>query len=148
MERIINFIQLTENFGTAGQPTVDQFKIVADNAYQHVINIGMPDHPDAVPNEGELVTRLGLNYLHLPVPFGNPEPRHVKWFCNMLSQISEEKVFIHCIMNYRVSAFMYHYLSKFEKLDEASSRSPIFETWKLEPEWEELMSWSSHQIGL
>ncbi len=148
MERIRNYRQLTENFGTAGQPTADQFKIIADNGYQHVINIGMPNHPDAVPNEGELVTSLGLSYLHLPVPFDNPAPYQVRCFCNILSQINDDKVFIHCIMNYRVSAFMYHYLSKVENRDEASSRSPIFEIWKLEPEWEKLMSWSAHDIGL
>ena len=67
-------MQLTENFATAGQPSADQFSIIADNGCQHVINIGMPDHPDALSNEDELVSTLGMNYLHLPVPFGNPTP--------------------------------------------------------------------------
>ena len=148
METIRNFVQLTENFGTAGQPTVDQFSTIAAHGYKHVINIGMPDHPDALPNEGEVVSALVMNYIHIPVPFESPTPDHVKLFCNLLAQIKHEKVFIHCIMNYRVSAFMYHYLSKVENLDEIKSRSVMFQKWKPEPAWEEVMSWTSSDIGL
>lgn len=148
MERIRNFVQLTENFGTAGQPSVDQFPIIAETGYQHVINIGMPDHSDAISNEGEIVSALGMNYIHIPVPFDTPTPEHVRLFCKILSQIKQEKVLIHCIMNFRVSAFMYHYLSKIEKRDEVNSSSTMFQIWNMEPAWEELMSWSETDLGL
>jgi len=148
MEEIRNFVQLTENFATAGQPTVAQFPMIAENGYRHVINLAMPDHPDSLSNEGELVTSSGMSYIHIPVPFDNPAREQVRLFCNILSRTEKEKVFIHCIMNYRVSAFMYHYLSKVDRLDETRSRSPIFRVWNMEPAWAELMSWSSTDIGL
>jgi len=148
MERIRNFVQLTENFGTAGQPSADQFSIIAENGYLHVINIGMPDHPDALSNEGELVSGLGMNYVHIPVPFDNPTPEHISLFCNLISQIKRDKIFIHCIMNHRVSAFMYHYLSKVEKRNESDSRSIIFQKWDMEPAWKKVMSWSATDLGL
>lgn len=145
---IRNFVQLTENFGTAGQPAADQFQAIAANGYRHVINIGMPDHADAISNEGELVSALGMNYLHIPVPFDNPTTEHVRLFCKILNQIRHDKVFVHCIMNYRVSAFMYHYLTKVDKCDEISARSPILQNWDMEPAWEKLMSWSATDLGL
>jgi len=148
MERIRNFVQMTENFATAGQPGADQFRIIAESGYRHVINIGMPDHPDALSNEGELVSALGMNYIHIPVPFDNPAADQVRLFCKILSQISHEKVFIHCIMNYRVSAFMYHYLSKIENRDDSIARSVMLQQWDMEPVWKELMSWSSNDLGL
>ncbi len=148
MEKIRNFVQLTENIGTAGQPTADQFPIIAENGYKHVINLGMPDHSDALQNEGEIVSALGMNYIHIPVPFDNPSREHVRLFCRILSQLEKDKVFIHCIMNYRVSAFMYHYLRIIEHRDEAVSRSSIFKIWKMEPAWAELLSWSKTDIGL
>ena len=43
---------------------------------------------------------------------------------------------------------MYHYLSKIDKRDEANSRSSIFQIWKMEPVWVELISWSETDIGL
>jgi protein tyrosine phosphatase (PTP) superfamily phosphohydrolase (DUF442 family) len=139
---------LSENFGTAGQPTSHQFRIIAENGYRHVINLGMPDHPEAVPNEGKLVSALGMNYLHIPVPFDQPTPAKVSLFCRMLSQIRYDRVFIHCIMNYRVSAFMYHYLSKMEQRDDADARSPMFEKWEVDPVWREVMTWSSSDLGM
>jgi len=148
METIRNFVQMSENFGTAGQPTADQFSTIAENGYRHVINLAMPDHPEALANEGELVSALGMTYLHIPVPFDNPAPGHVGLFCKLLSQISHEKVFIHCIMNYRVSAFMYHYLGKIENRDDSIARSVMLQQWDMEPVWKELMSWSSNDLGL
>jgi len=148
METIRNFVQMSENFGTAGQPTADQFSTIAENGYRHVINLAMPDHPEALANEGELVSALGMTYLHIPVPFDNPAPDQVGLFCKMLSQISHEKVFIHCIMNYRVSAFMYHYLGKIENRDDDNARSVMFQQWDMDPVWKELMSWSSSDLGL
>ena len=55
MKTIRNFIQLTEQYGTAGQPTEDQFETIAMNDYKHVINLSLPDHPDSISSESELV---------------------------------------------------------------------------------------------
>lgn len=141
-------MQLTANFGTAGQPTADQFPIIADNEYRHVINIGMPDHPQALANEGELVSALGMNYIHIPVPFDDPGPQQLRLFCKILSAIRDDRVFIHCIMNYRVSAFMYHYLGKVENRSETDARSAMLQKWQMNSVWEEVMSWSTTDIGL
>ncbi len=148
MNTIRNFVQLTTNYGTAGQPNEIQFKIIASNQYQHVINLAMPDHPNSIPHEGSLVTSLGMNYVHIPVPFDAPKPKHVKDFCNILSALSTQKVFIHCIMNYRVSAFMYHYFNKVENMKTQKAMSPIFDIWELDPIWQQVMNWSASEIGL
>jgi protein tyrosine phosphatase (PTP) superfamily phosphohydrolase (DUF442 family) len=148
MKTIRNFIQLTEQYGTAGQPTEDQFETIAMNDYKHVINLSLPDHPDSISSESELVTLLGMNYIHIPVPFDNPKPEHVKLFCNIMTALSDQKVFIHCIMNYRVSAFMYHYLYKVKGLNKQESTSAIFESWKPGIVWKELLDWGKSEIGL
>ena len=126
-------MEAIKKFGTAGQPSEDQFAVIAENGYQHVINIGMPDHPKALSNEGALVAAQGMNYIHIPVPFDKPTPDHVRLFCEMLSQIRQEKVLVHCIMNYRVSAFMYHYLSKMENHNENNAKSIFFRNGILSP---------------
>ncbi len=148
MESIKNFIQLTSEVVTAGQPQIDEFKVIADAGYKYVINLGMSDHPHAVADEDKVVSELGLTYLHIPVVFDSPTKEQVRFFCNVMSALKGTKIFVHCIMNFRVSAFMYHYLSKVEKLAEDQSKSLIFNYWELDPIWEELKSWSSSDIGL
>ena len=147
LDSIRNFVQLTPRIGTAGQPSADQFQSIAEAGYRTVINIAMPDHPDSIDHEGKLVTELGMNYLHLPVPFDQPEADHLKQFFGLLQSQGEQAVFVHCIMNYRVSAFMYHYLTLIEDWPEDRARSPIFDKWEIEPQWQAIMELSPDQLG-
>ena len=148
MESIRNFVQLTDLIGTAGQPTREEFKLIGNEGYETVINLAMPDHLDSIPNEGEIVSSLGMTYIHIPIPFDNPQPVHVKRFCNYMKSLEETKVFVHCIMNFRVSAFMFHYLNKIVGLDEDASTSPVIPKWEPNEIWQNVLSWDSDDIGL
>lgn len=148
MNSIKNLVQMTTNIATAGQPKEIEFIDIADAGYKYVVNLGMPDHPHAVASENKVIAELGMTYIHIPIAFDSPTKEQVRFFCNWMSLLSGTKVFVHCIMNFRVSAFMYHYLSKVEKLPESESKSVMFDYWKLDPVWEEFMSWSSTDIGL
>ena len=148
IESIRNFVQLTAGIGTAGQPRADQFSIIADAGYEIVVNLAMPDHADSLDNEGKLVRSTGMSYSHLPVPFDSPHADHVLQFCQLMGTMKDRKVFVHCIMNYRVSAFMFHYLEKVQGCSTESARSPIFEQWEIEPAWQMIIDLSAEEIGL
>lgn len=148
MRKIKNFVQLTEHIATAGQPREDEFKLIAEAGYQYVINLGLLDHKEAIRDEDKIVTDLGLSYIHIPVAFDEPRKEQVKFFCELLSSLRGSKVFVHCIMNFRVSAFMYHYLSKMENLPEHQARSIMFNYWEVDPIWSELLEWTSPELGL
>lgn len=66
-ECIRNFVRLSDSIGTAGQPTAEQFTIVKEVGYQIVVNLALPDLPNALPDEQELVKFQGINYVHIPV---------------------------------------------------------------------------------
>ncbi|MBJ7555569.1 protein tyrosine phosphatase family protein [Marinomonas spartinae] len=148
MERIKNFVQLTPLIATGGQPKAEQFPKIAEQGYDYVINLGMPDHPDAVLEEDRLVSELGMNYIHIPVKFDAPSKKQVAFFCQLLSSLNTQKIFVHCIMNYRVSAFMYHYFTKVEKRSEQASKSIMFERWDINPVWQDMLKWSAEDLGL
>jgi protein tyrosine phosphatase (PTP) superfamily phosphohydrolase (DUF442 family) len=108
----------------------------------------MPDHPDSLAIEGKLVTSLNMSYYHIPVPFTAPQANHVREFCSLMKALEGSKVFVHCIMNYRVSAFMFHYLHKVQGYSIEVSKSPMFETWVMEPQWRGILDLSAGDIGL
>ena len=135
LEKIRNFVALDDRIGTAGQPRADQFASVADAGYELVINLAMPDHEDSIDQEGSLVSALGMTYIHIPVPFDAPDETHLSQFLGIMQANRERKVFIHCIMNYRVSAFMYHYFQRVEGRSQAGSRSPMFSRWEPDEIW-------------
>lgn len=148
MESIRNFARLTDLIGTAGQPTREEFELIANEGYETVINLAMPDHEDSIPDEGEIVSSLGMTYIHIPVPFHNPQPIHVKRFCKYMQSLEGTKVFVHCIMNYRVSAFMFHYFNKVVGLDVDASTSPVIADWGPDEIWQKVISWNRDDIGL
>jgi protein tyrosine phosphatase (PTP) superfamily phosphohydrolase (DUF442 family) len=148
MNSIKSFVQITDEIGTSGQPTRDQFRIIAEAGYKVVVNLAMPDHVDSLPDEGKLVTQLGMNYINIAVPFDNPKPAHVKYFCEILKSEVGQKVYVHCILNYRASAFMYHYLNKVVGLSHEESVSPMFNEWVPDMAWESLLNWDENKIGL
>jgi len=65
----------------------------------------------ALKKEDKIVSKNGMTYIHIPITWGNPEIDRLKLFLKILKTLQKEKkkIFIHCIMNYRVSVFMYHY---------------------------------------
>jgi len=146
LECIRNFVRLTDDFGTAGQPRREQFQFIADSGFTAVINLAMPQHADSIDDEGRLVTELGMNYFHLPVPFDKPEIDHLRQFFALLDAQAGRKLFIHCILNYRVSAFMYLYLRLRRNFTERQARSPILEKWEMEPQWRAIMQLQPHEL--
>ena len=81
---------------------------LADMGVRHVINLAMDDHPEALANEAGLMEAAGLRYTHIPVPFDAPTLEHYRAFATALEE-SGEPVHVHCIMNWRVSAFLCRY---------------------------------------
>lgn len=148
LESIRNYVRLTSRIGTAGQPNREQFDSIAGAGFEWVINLAMPDHPDSIADEGALVTGLGMTYCHLPVPFDAPTPEQVRQFCALLETQRDRPLFVHCIMNYRVSAFMYLYLTQVCDYSEDRARSPIFDSWKIEPQWQALLDTDPAELDL
>ncbi len=137
MDEILNFHALTPELATSGQPTPEQFRQIAAAGYQAVINLAMPDSEDALANEGSLVTGLGMSYHHIPVPFEAPTEAHLEQFTRLLQALSGHKVWVHCQVNARVSAFSYRYLRETMGFDEAAATTPLLRKWRprMDPVW-------------
>ncbi|KST67529.1 phosphatase [Mastigocoleus testarum BC008] len=107
MESIYNFLQISNLIATSGQPTEEQFSAVKNSGYQVVINLGLISSSRALSNEKQLVHSLGMEYIHIPVVWDKPEITEFSQFASVMQVNSDKKVFVHCIANKRVSAFMY-----------------------------------------
>jgi uncharacterized protein (TIGR01244 family) len=73
---------------------------------RHVINLALDDHPEALADEAAALAAEGIGYTHIPVPFDAPTRDHVARLDRALAE-AEGPVHVHCIMNWRVSAFFY-----------------------------------------
>jgi len=148
LEDIFNFVQLTERVGTSGQPTEEQFADIAAAGYQAVINLAMPDSDNALANEGKLVSAAGMDYLHIPVPWPDPTTEHLRRFFAVMRAYDQQPVWVHCAMNLRVSAFMYHYLSRVENRPDSEAISPVIPRWEpqMDDTWRAFLALPGEQL--
>ena len=42
LNKITNFVQLTDDVGTSGQPEREQFKAISDTGFRAVVNLALP----------------------------------------------------------------------------------------------------------
>lgn len=148
LKAITNYIPITDDIGTSGQPTSEQFADIAAANYHLVINLALPTSDNAISNEGSIVTELGMSYWHLPVKFDAPTLQELQLFCTTLEAWRGKKVWVHCVVNARVSAFVYQYLRHVRGLDPTTARSPILDKWepKMDVIWKTFIGYSKQEV--
>lgn len=142
LDGITNFVRMADDLGTSGQPRAEQFPAIAAAGYAAVINLALPTSDHAVPDEGSIVTGLGMRYFHIPVVWEAPTADDLRTFIGVMKALDGKQVWVHCVVNARVSAFVYHYLRHVRGFDEASARSPVLERWapRMDDTWRRFLA--------
>lgn len=148
MDRILNFVQRTDSIATAGQPLPEQFAAIAAAGYSVVVNLAVPDSHNAVANEGSLVAATGMTYVNIPVKWEDPTRADLRRFLRTMRAFEGERIFVHCAMNMRVSAFMFHYLTIEQGLPPEQARGWILEQWapKMDEVWKRFLALSPEDV--
>lgn len=132
---IYHWHRLDDRITTSGQPTDVQLADIAALGVRTVINLGLHSHEKALPDEAATVGALGMTYVHIPVDFKNPTEQDFDAFCAALRESGDDPVHVHCIANYRVSAFFYRYRRTVMGMDEAIARADLETVWQPDAVW-------------
>lgn len=132
---IYNFRSLGDKLATAGQPTEAQLRHVREAGFETVINLALPTSDNALPNEGSLVTSLGMSYVHIPVNFQAPTSQDFSAFCRVMNAFEGRPVFVHCAANMRVSAFVYLYRVLFKNIPAPQAECDLYAIWHPDAVW-------------
>jgi protein tyrosine phosphatase (PTP) superfamily phosphohydrolase (DUF442 family) len=106
LTEIYNYLPLSSNLLTSGQPLKEQFAAIAGVGVEAVINLALPTSANAIPNEDEIVTALGMKYFHIPVVWDSPAKSALEKFMEVMESLKDKKVLIHCAANMRVPTFV------------------------------------------
>ena len=138
---ILAWQRLSERITTSGRLQEHDPARLADVGVRHVIYLAMADHPEALPDAEGAFAAQGIGYTHIPVPFAAPDESHYQAFTEALAQ-ADGPVHVHCIMNWRVSAFCYRYNRDACGMPEAEARALMERQWSPEknghpdaPQW-------------
>lgn len=119
--------RLSDRITTSGKLGPADPARLASVGVRHVVNLALGEHPEALADEGALLAAEGIAYTHIPIPFDAPDKAHYAAFKAALAD-GEGPVHVHCIMNWRVSAFFY-LLHREHGMPENQARALMTQQW-------------------
>lgn len=134
-QSIYNWRRLDDRVTTSGQPTESQLADIRALGIRHVVNLALHTHEKALVDEAGSLEQLGISYIHIPVDFQNPTDRDFERFCSTMDELKDVPIHVHCIANYRVSAFFYRFRRDVLGWDEAKARADMEAVWRPEGVW-------------
>lgn len=136
LTNICNYVQLSEQIATSGQPTPEQFSEIKVAGYAVVVNLAMPNSKNWLPEEAAIVNAQEMTYQHIPVVWENPTAENLSDLFTTLETNSDSKVWIHCALNMRVSAMMYLYNRLQCQQSDAQARPYMEQIWTPNKIWQ------------
>ena len=121
---------------TSGQLSHDDIRRLPEFGVEAVVNLALPTASNALPGEAEMVTGQGMTFVHIPVPWEKPEPRHLQQFFGVMDAFAGRKVWVHCAKNFRVSAFVYLYRRLRLGEGHEAALHPLRTVWQPNPTWQ------------
>lgn len=136
---ISNYLVLSDDLATGGQPTAPQFAELARQGFEVVINLAVGEGPYALPGEEVLVREHGMAYVHIPVAWERPEQADLEAFFTAMEANKGKKMFIHCAANMRVSVFMALYRILELGWDLERALQDVHRIWTPNQVWQQFM---------
>jgi uncharacterized protein (TIGR01244 family) len=131
--------RLSGDVTTSGRLEDHDVSRLAALGVKQVVNLALDSHPEALADEAGRFGAEGIAYTHIPVPFDAPAEAHFEAFRAAIEQ-GPKPVHVHCIMNWRVSAFFYRLHRDFQGMPEAEARALMAQQWVPDaadkPEWQ------------
>lgn len=125
---IRGWLRLSDRITTSGRlQEGDPARLVAVGV-RHVVNLSLHEHPEALPDAAARMADAGLRYTHIPVPFDAPGEAHYAAFRTAI-EADDAPVHVHCIMNFRVSAFFYRWHREALGMGEGEARALMTRIW-------------------
>lgn len=137
LEAIPHYLRLSDRIGTAGQPSTEQFAAIQKAGYDVVVNLRPP--ADTLPDECALVEGNGMAYVSIPVIWNAPTIENVERLFAVMQANEDRRVFVHCAMNMRVSAFMYLYRIVKQNVAPEVAVQDLHRIWEPNPTWQHLI---------
>ena len=143
LEGIYNYHPINGMLTTSGQPTEQQFSLIKDAGYNYIINLAPHNAENSLTDETVLLTQLGLKYTHIPVDFNKPTLNDFEKFVSSIETSAQEKTWVHCAANMRVSAFVFKYRRDVIKDDLEKAAADLAAIWEPYGVWKHFIKKSS-----
>ena len=147
LQQILAVVPVQANLVTSGQPTREQLALIAAAGVEVVINLALTDASNALHGEDRSVLSLGMDYVNLPLLFDQPSARQIQRVLHLLHEWRDQKVWLHCALNYRVSSVVYLYRVLYLRMDQVDARALLEQVWTPDALWQAVIDELLHAVA-
>ncbi len=140
--------EITPQLLTAGQPTLDELKSMKVIGVETVINLALDTSDQALADERAAVEAAGMKYVHIPVIWDAPTPEDFERFCAAMDAAKDQTVFVHCVANKRVSAFLFLYRTLKLGVSRETAETDLRRLWTPDAVWQDFIDRQTNQYAL
>ena len=141
---ILNATWVDDQLSSSGQIAPEHMPLLQSLGVKTVVNLAVYNE-EYNGSENQWVVERGMTYIHLPVDFDRPTSSDLERFYQLMDALADETVWVHCIANYRASAFTYLYRINERGDSRKDAKALLDQIWTDElldeyPQWAELMT--------
>lgn len=139
LNTIYNFLSLSAKLATSGQPLEEELEYISKAGFEVVINLALSDADYSLADEEGSVTKLGMEYIHIPVIWQSPTSDDLDKFFDVMEKYKNKKLFVHCAANMRVSSFVALYRVIKEGWDYSDAINDVYKIWNPNDIWSDFI---------
>jgi protein tyrosine phosphatase (PTP) superfamily phosphohydrolase (DUF442 family) len=134
-----NVVPIDATLVTSGQPTRESLAALGSEGYQSVLYLAPSNVHDAVKDEPQILSRQGIEFVHIPIAFGSPTEEDVAAVATALDRLHGKKTLVHCQVNMRASTVVFLYRTVYRHEDPQSAYESVSKVWVPEGPWKQLV---------
>lgn len=143
-----NVVPISPHLVTSGQPVRASLATLGEQGFDAVIYLAPPSVPDAVRDEGVIVGAQGLNFVNIPIKFGDPTEQDFELFASALDALQNRKVLVHCQVNMRASSMVFLYRVLRAKEDPERAYQDVAKVWSPDGKWKQFIETMLRKHGV
>ncbi len=134
-----NVVVISPTLTTSGQPTAPALRALSKHGFEAVVFLVPAGVDSNVAGEDDMVKRQGIEFVHIPIKFGEPGPQHYAAFAGAMTRLTGKKVLVHCEINLRASSMVFLYRSIALKEDPSRAYESVAKVWSPRGPWKDFI---------
>lgn len=151
LEDIENYHPIDARLATGGHVMAAQIGDLAEAGVELVINLA-PVRGDHNASDGPRIAAEGISYVHIPVDWSSPSLADLELFFAVMDARGDRNTLVHCMVNYRASAFVYLYRTLRQGESDATATVDLEvmwdeAAWRKYPQWRAFVAAAKERAG-
>lgn len=146
--RAPNVVPISARLVTSGQPNAESLSRLGAQGFGAVIYLAPPTSSDAVAGEADIVRKQGLEFINIPIEFGDPTEADFQAFVETMNRLKDRKVLVHCQVNMRASTMTFLYRTVVGRENPDLAYESVARVWSPRGAWKRLMVEQLHKAAI